>query len=145
MDSITKSHNQFTKCAQSCSTLRSSMDCSHRAPLSVGFPRQEYQSGLTFPTPGDLPDPGIKPSSLVSPALAGGFFTTRATWEAHSLQMPKEANISRSQAPLTPKALRFHVRSPGVCSLWNQSMETNTKKLRVTSEVPPPLPNIYLL
>ena len=37
--------------------------------------------GLPFPSPGDLPDPGIEPTSLVSPALAGGFFTTRATWE----------------------------------------------------------------
>ena len=42
-------------------------------PLSMGFPRQEYWSGLPFPSPGDLPDPGIDP---VSPALAGGFFTT---------------------------------------------------------------------
>ncbi|ELR60425.1 hypothetical protein M91_18992, partial [Bos mutus] len=49
-----------------------------QAPLSMGFPRQEYWSGLPFPTPGDLPDPGIKPASLVSPALAGGFFTTIA-------------------------------------------------------------------
>ena len=40
------------------------------------FPRQEYWSGLPFPPPGHLPDPGIKPASLVSPALAGGFFTT---------------------------------------------------------------------
>ena len=44
-----------------------------QAPLSMGFPRQEYWSGLPFPHPGDLPDPGIEP---VSPALAGGFFTT---------------------------------------------------------------------
>ena len=44
----------------------------HQAPLSMGFPRQEYWSGLPFPPPGDLPHPGIKP---VSPALAGGFFT----------------------------------------------------------------------
>ena len=43
-------------------------------PLSMGFPRQEYWSGLPFPTPGDLPDPGIKPESPASPALAGGFF-----------------------------------------------------------------------
>ena len=43
--------------------------------LSMGFPRQEYWSGLPFPSPGDLPDPGIEPMSLVSPALAGGFFT----------------------------------------------------------------------
>ena len=45
----------------------------------MGFPRQEYWNGLSFPTPGGLPDPGIKPKSPVSPALAGGFFTT---WEA---------------------------------------------------------------
>ena len=44
--------------------------------LSMGFSRQEYWSGLTFPPPGDLPDAGIKPGSLVSPALAGGFFAT---------------------------------------------------------------------
>ena len=43
--------------------------------LSMEFSRQEYWSGLPFP-PGDLPDPGIEPMSLVSPALAGGFFTT---------------------------------------------------------------------
>ena len=48
----------------------------HQAPLSMEFSRQEYWSGLPFPTPGDLPDPGIKPTSLESPALAGGFFTT---------------------------------------------------------------------
>ena len=45
----------------------------HQAPLSMGFPEQEYWSGLPLPPPGDLPDPGIKP---VSPALAGGFFIT---------------------------------------------------------------------
>ena len=44
-----------------------------KAPLSMGFPRQEYWGGSPFPPPGDLPDPGIKP---VSPTLAGGFFTT---------------------------------------------------------------------
>ena len=42
----------------------------------MGFPRQEYSSGLPFPSPGDLPNPGIKLTSPVSPALAGGFFTT---------------------------------------------------------------------
>ena len=47
-----------------------------QAPLFTGFPRQEYWSGLPFPPPGDLPDPGIKPVSL---ALAGGFFNTSAT------------------------------------------------------------------
>ncbi|ELR48430.1 hypothetical protein M91_18432, partial [Bos mutus] len=47
--------------------------------LSMGFSRQEYCSGLPFPSPGDLPDPGIEPVSLRSLARAGGFFTTRAT------------------------------------------------------------------
>ena len=46
------------------------------APLSMKFSRQDYWSGLPFPTPEDLPDPGIKLASLASLALAGGFFTT---------------------------------------------------------------------
>ena len=48
----------------------------HQAPLSMGFSRQEYWSGVPFPTPGDLPDPGVEPKSLSFPALAGRFFTT---------------------------------------------------------------------
>ena len=54
----------------------------HQVPLFMEVSRQEYWSGLPFPTPRDLPNPGIEPSSLVSPALAGGFFTTNVTWEA---------------------------------------------------------------
>ena len=49
-----------------------------QAPLSKGFSRQEYWSRSPCPPPGDLPDPGIEPMSLRSPALAGGFFTTLA-------------------------------------------------------------------
>ena len=49
---------------------------SHQPPLSMRFFRQEYWSGLPFPTPGDLPDPRIEPTSLASPTLAGGFFST---------------------------------------------------------------------
>ena len=52
-----------------------------QAPLSVEFSGQEYWSGLPCPPPGNLPDPGIEPVSLTSPALAGGFFTISATWE----------------------------------------------------------------
>ena len=48
----------------------------HQAPLSVGFCRQEYWSGLSFPPPVDLSDPEIELVSLASPALAGGFFTS---------------------------------------------------------------------
>ena len=47
-----------------------------QAPLSMGFSKQEHWSGLPCPPPGDLPDPGIKLTSLMSPVLAGGFFTT---------------------------------------------------------------------
>ena len=56
----------------------------HQAALSLGFSRQEYWSGLPCPPPGGLPDPGIKPASLTSPALAGGFFTTSTPREAKS-------------------------------------------------------------
>ena len=51
----------------------------HQAPLSMEYSRQEHWSGLPFPPPGDLPNPGTE---LVSPALVGGFFTTGATWKA---------------------------------------------------------------
>ena len=56
----------------------------HQFPLSMRFSRHEYWSGLPFPPPGDLPKPGMEPASLKSPALAGGFFTTCATWKAVS-------------------------------------------------------------
>ena len=52
-----------------------------QAPLFMGFARQEYWSGLPCPPPGDIPNPGIKPVSLMSPAMAGRFFSTSATWE----------------------------------------------------------------
>ena len=53
-----------------------------KAPLLIGFSRQEYWSGLPCPPPGDLPNPGTEPTSLTSPALASRFFTTSAPWEA---------------------------------------------------------------
>ena len=54
-------------------------------PLSMGFSRQKYWSGLPFPSPGGLRDSMIKPASLVSPALAGRFLPTSATWEMEGL------------------------------------------------------------
>ena len=53
-----------------------------QAPLSIEFSRQEYWSGLPYPPPGHLPDPGIEPTSLTSSAVIGRFFTTSATWES---------------------------------------------------------------
>ena len=54
----------------------------HQALFFMGFSRQEYWSGSPCPLPGDLPDPGMEPASLMSPALAGRFFTTNTSWEA---------------------------------------------------------------
>ena len=54
----------------------------HQAPLSMGFSRQEHWSGLSFPSPGDLPDSGIE---TLSPALAGGFFTTEPAGKPHNV------------------------------------------------------------
>ena len=70
-------------CSLSCVRLfTTSWTVARQAPLSMEFSRQEYWNGLLFPSPGDLSDPGIEPTSLVSPALAGRFFTTSTTWEA---------------------------------------------------------------
>ena len=68
--------------AQSCLTLCNSVGCSPRGSPVMGFSRQEYWIGWPFSSPVDLPNPGIEPASLVSPALAGRFFTTGTTWEA---------------------------------------------------------------
>ena len=67
--------------AQSCSTLCGPVDIASQAPLSMAFSRQEYWGGLTCPPPEDLPEPRIKLTSLMSPALAVGFFTTNTTWK----------------------------------------------------------------
>ena len=58
----------------------------------MGILRQEYWSGLSFPSPGDLPNPGIEPGSLMSPALVGRLFTTCATWQA---RVNKSGNLSK--------------------------------------------------
>ena len=57
----------------------------HQPPLSMGFSRQEYWSGLPFCFAGNLPNPGVKSTSLMSFALVGGFFTTSATWGSSQL------------------------------------------------------------
>ena len=100
---ILQSQSQFNKPTLLCGTLGKCLHvwvlrcfgrvwlfvtlwtAARQAPLSMGFSRQEYRSGLPFPSPGDLLYPGIKPTSLTSPALAGEFFTTGATWEAKCL------------------------------------------------------------
>ena len=73
------------KSLQLCLTLWTSA-CP--APLSMGFSRQEYWSGLSCPSPGHLPDPVMELESPMSSALAGRFFTTNATWKAHIKRGP---------------------------------------------------------
>ena len=70
-------------CQFSCVQLFATITTiAHQAPLSMGFPGQEYQSGLPHAPPGEtLPDPGNEPMSLRSPALEVGLFTTSITWE----------------------------------------------------------------
>ena len=79
MDPGLKTGAQMLSCVQLFVTPKT---VAHQAPLSMRFPRPEYWSELPFPLPGDLPNLGIEPVSLTSPALAGEFFTTSATWEA---------------------------------------------------------------
>ena len=83
------------------SSLWTPCTAAHQAPLSIGFFRQEYWSGLVFPRPGDLPDPGIELVSPTALAAAGRFFTT--------------------EPPGKPHILRPH----GLYSPWN-SLEPNT-------------------
>ena len=59
-----------------CSVFATPWTVALQAPVSLGFSRQEYWDRLPFPTSRDLPDPGIRPASVVSPALAGRFFIT---------------------------------------------------------------------
>ena len=80
-----------------------------QAPLSVGFSRQEYWSRLPCPSPGDLSNPGIEPESLMSPALAGRFFTASATWIAH---LPCCPSLNSLFSPWTPVVLKAVFADP---------------------------------
>ena len=75
MNAQSLSHVQF---------FATSWTVAHQAPLSMGFSRQEYWSGLPFPPLGHLPKAGIESETPATPALAGGLFTTSATWEARN-------------------------------------------------------------
>ena len=88
-----------------------------QAPLSMGFSRQEYWSGFPCPPPGDLPDPGIEPSSVMSPALAGWFFTTSATWVG-SLR-PRLGGVQQKQWLISLMNLQFVQSSVGSGQLYS--------------------------
>ena len=126
------------------------MDCNLPGSSAMEFSSQQYWSGLPCPPPQDLPNLGIKLVSPVSPALAGGFLTTRATWEAPSPQpllkfcwrwsdagnrtadvlkwgVEGERNVKIIKAPFlfTSSQIKFLARSSGHpvahCSLWEES------------------------
>ena len=87
---------------QSCPTLCDSMYCSLPGSPSMGFSRQEYWSGLPFPSPGDLPNPGIEAKSFVSPALAGGFFTNTPPGKPTPVFLPGKFHGQRSLVGYSP-------------------------------------------
>ena len=89
----------------------------HQAPLSMGSSRQEYWRGRLCPPPGDLPNPGIKPTSLMFPALVSRFFTASATWEAHIMMQwsVKAKRISRYPPNILHQNSCGSKRYPDVC------------------------------
>ena len=91
------------KWLQSCLTLCDPVDYSPPGSSVPGFFRQEYWSGLPCPPPGDLPDPGIKPMSLTSPASAGGFFYHLSQLGSSYLDMSmsQEEQLTSSNSALT--------------------------------------------
>ena len=106
-----------------------------QAPLSMGFSSQEYWSRVSFPTSGDLPNPGIKSTSLASPALAGGFFTSSTTCKAPrieptSLKSPASASRFSPLAWLERTLLFIQFSSvtqsfPTLCDPWTAACQVS--------------------
>ena len=94
----------FCLVAKSCLTLCYPMDIDCQAPPSVGFPRQEYWSGLSFPPPGDLPNPEIKPTA---PALAWAFFTTELPGKPSTLFSSVQFSCSAVSDSLQPHESQY--------------------------------------
>ena len=95
----------MSEVAQSCPALCNPWTVAYQAPLSMGFFRQEYWSGLPFPSPEDLPDLGIE---LASPALAGKFYTTESPrkwsrkWQPTPVFLPGKFHVQRSLVDCSP-------------------------------------------
>ena len=111
----------------------------HQAPLSMGVSRQKYWSRLPCPPPGDRPDPGIKPLSVASAALAGRFLTTSANWEALPLSCYQDALKKDSRVllrvgagnPWFPRLVpvisgrsKGASEKSGILSIWEGSLGT---------------------
>ena len=98
----------------------------HQAPLSMGFSRPEYWSGLLCSSPRDLPDRAIKPLSLMSPALESGFFATSTTWKAR-LSICILAKFPELFA-VSGCSLTLHPSSPG-CSRAQSLLGSQARRL----------------
>ena len=95
-------------------------------PLYMEFSRQEYWSGLLFPTPGDLPDAGIKPMSLTFPTLEGRFFTIARPGKLNSLMKSLETESSdRTGLRCSVVSLQMIPSFPGIISLWAPSISSS--------------------
>ena len=106
-------HVLCAKLLQSCPTLCNPWTVACQAPPSIGFSRQEYWSGLPCPPPWDLPEPGIKPMFLMSPALAGGFFTSTTA----RFQLKSIVNVL-AQSALTKIKWKIQAKT---CQLFNKT------------------------
>ena len=104
-----------------------------QAPLSIGFSRQEYWSGLPCPPPRDLPNPGIKLGSLMSPALAGGFFTSSTTWEAQDTYICRYIFSTHNRKTY----LMFLICKGKSCFHQRQKITISPSLLQSLSSLPP--------
>ena len=108
----------------------------HQAPLSMRFSRQEYWTRLPFPTPGDLLEPRIKP---MSPALAGGFFTTEPLWKPSTVIFIDSILLSTGVQKLYPRAfshpMQWSLLSPGIVYVHVCVCETQFSSFKTTLRV----------
>ena len=121
------------KSLQLCLTLCDPMDCSPPGSSAHGILQQEYWSGLPCPPPGDLPDPGVEPTSLT---LAGGIFTTSASWEVLPHHTTWDINYISTFPPTQP-----HTQSPGSKETEQNcpgSRESALLKVQPKGQHPPP-------
>ena len=122
-------HSRMPLCVYLCELSRvwpfaTPWTVAHQAPLSMGFSRQEYWSGLPFSPPGHLPHPAMELEYLASPALAGRFFTTSATWEALMVVafLPRQLK--------SPSVLAWRIPGTGSlvgCRLWGRTESDTTE------------------
>ena len=105
---VRKASNVVSACSVTFNSLRPPWTVAHQAPLFMGFSRQEYWNRLPCPPPGDLPNPGLEPTSLVSPAFAGRFFTTEPSGRGQGcyLHCTEQPQPQRSLPP--PNVSKYH-------------------------------------